>query len=43
MKRGLGQKYIQPDDVTRYSITEPGIVRGHITSDIDGDDDISYH
>jgi len=37
MKRGLGVKHIQPDkyNITRYSITEPGIVRGHITSDID--------
>ena len=35
MKRGLGIKHIQPDDITKYSITDPGIVRGRITSDPD--------
>ena len=40
MKRGLGIKHIQPDDLTRYSITDPGIVRGHITSDLDDENDM---
>ena len=40
MKRGLSIKHIQPDELTRYSITVPGIVRGHITSDPDGENDM---
>lgn len=40
MKRGPGIKPIQPDDLTRYSITDPGIVRGHITSNLDDQNDM---
>lgn len=40
MKCGLGTKHIQPDDLTRYSITAPGMVRGHITSDLDDENDM---
>ncbi len=38
MKRGLEQKHIEPNNLiqwSEFSITDPGIVRGHITSAID--------
>ncbi len=34
MRRGLNQKHIELGEITKYSITDPGIVRGHITCSI---------
>ena len=35
IRHGLEQKHIEPSDLTRYSITDPGVVRGRITWDDD--------
>ena len=35
MRRDLERRHIEPDDLTRYSITNEGIVRGYITWDDD--------
>jgi hypothetical protein len=37
MRRGLEQRHIEPGDLTRYRITDEGIVCGHITWDDDTD------
>ena len=40
MRRELGRKHIEPGDLTRYSITNQDIVRGHITWDDDTDGEV---
>ncbi|MBW2246715.1 MAG: hypothetical protein JRF62_05870 [Deltaproteobacteria bacterium] len=40
MRRELKQKHIESGDLTRYSITDEDIVRGHITWDDDTDGEV---
>jgi len=40
MRRDLERRQIEPDDLTRYSITNEGIVRGYITWDNDTDGEL---
>jgi hypothetical protein len=37
IRRALQQKHIEPDDITRYRITQKDTVRGYITSDMNAD------